>query len=217
LPEWLYDSVKLKGTGRMARAKVNGIFCLETGDWWGDLKKPSTVKPVLELLAQSHNKKVPFVHRDVATRPELEYYLKLWTKRAYQRYPILYLSFHGVPGEIGDWTKVLIGLDELEDLLRGKCKRRVIHFGSCNTLALHGIRINRFVRETKALAVSGYTGYIDWNESTAFEILLLSQLATGTALASVAGPKAVNRRLTKLAPGLCEHLNFRLVAGKPVK
>ena len=199
----------------MTRKKVNGIFCLETGDWWGDLKKPSTVRPILELLSQSHNNKVPFIHRDVATQPELEHYLTLWTKRTYQRYPILYLSFHGIPGAFGDWGKVIITLDELEDLLRGKCKRRVLHFGSCSTLALHGNRINRFVRETQALAVSGYTEWVDWNESSAFEILLLSQLATGTALASVAGPRAVGRRLKRLAPGLYENLKFRMVPGKP--
>jgi hypothetical protein len=201
----------------MPRKKVNAIFCLEVGDWWGDLKKPSSVKPILELLSQSHNSNVPYIHRDVGTRPELEHYLSLWTKRAYQRYRILYLSFHGLPGEIGDWGKVIINLDELEELLRGKCKGRVIHFGSCTTLALHGNRINRFVRETQALAVSGYTEWVDWNQSSAFEILLLSHYATGTALANIVGPIVVDKRLKQLAPGLYENLHFRLVAGKPAK
>ena len=74
----------------------NGIFCLE-GDWWGSLKhsKQSSVKPLLKLLNQYHSDNVPFIHRDVATRQELEHYLRKWTLKSYQRYPILYLAFHG--------------------------------------------------------------------------------------------------------------------------
>ena len=93
----------------------------------------------------------------------------------------------------------------------------MIHFGSCETLDLHGNRINRFIRETQVLAVSGYTKSVEWNESAAFELLLLSYMATKTALASVAGPRAVNKRLKKQAPGLYSGLNFRLVTGKPIK
>lgn len=54
-------------------------FCLE-GDWWNDLNRSSTVKPVLKLLCHAEEA-VTFVHRDAGTLEELHPYLGKWSQR----------------------------------------------------------------------------------------------------------------------------------------
>ncbi len=81
------------------RRKSKGIFCLE-GDWWGNLTRSSTVKPVLKLLSQAADEPVPYIHRDVGTLSELEHYLRRWSQKSFASYSILYLAFHGTEGAI---------------------------------------------------------------------------------------------------------------------
>ena len=65
--------------------------------------------------------------------------------------------------------------------LEGACKKRIIHFGSCGTLDIHGNRVRSFLQRTGALAVCGYKSEVDWMLSAAFEIIPSSP--TQTALA----------------------------------
>lgn len=39
--------------------------------------------------------------------------------------------------------------------------------------------INRFLKQTNALAVSGYTNEIDWMRSAAFDMIVMSEFAVG--------------------------------------
>ena len=120
-----------------ARTKVRGIFCLETD--WSEVRRPMSVEPMLALL-KSSPLAIPFIHRRVATKDGLDYYMKKWTQRAHADHPILYMAFHGVEGEVqfGDLRRraARVSLDHLEEMLRGKCAGRVIHFGSCATLGV---------------------------------------------------------------------------------
>ena len=68
------------------------------------------------------------------------------------------------------------GLRELAVLLEGACQGRVIHFGSCATLELHGNTLNRFMRDTGALALFSYRSDVDRLSSCAFDLLLLDAL-----------------------------------------
>ncbi len=188
----------------MASLKRKGIFCLET-DWWG-VKDTTTVEPVLHL------------HRGIGTRGEFEYYIQKVTTKGLSRYPVLYLGFHGEPGclYLGDLylgdrrgRKGLVTLDELADLLEGKCKGKVIHFGSCSTLDVHGQTLKAFLRKTNALALLGYRGTTDWLESAAFEGLLLGELQSRGVTRP--GMKALEKRVRKIAPGLYKALGFRMV------
>ena len=90
------------GNDTMAKRRrvdqTKGIFCLE-GNWFGT-KDRTTIEPVLRLLEMANDLRVPYVHFDVATREELEFRLKEWGKASFRNYPILYLAFHGNPGEI---------------------------------------------------------------------------------------------------------------------
>ncbi|MCB1232149.1 MAG: hypothetical protein KDN19_17920 [Verrucomicrobiae bacterium] len=194
----------------MSRASTKGIFCLE-GDWDRDLRTTITVLPFLELLAQVNRPPIPSIRRDIGTATEMEYYLKKWCQKRYARFPILYLGFHGDPGVLylGGDRRATVDLDWLEESLAGKCKGRLIHFGSCGTLATHGRRLNRFLRVTGAVGVCGYKVDVDWLLAAAFEIILLGVIQQFSLTRS--GLAAVDRRVRREAGGLTKDLAFRMV------
>ncbi|MGW8267409.1 MAG: DUF6642 family protein [Longimicrobiales bacterium] len=194
----------------MPSAKAKGVFCLE-GDWDPDLRHRATVGPVLELLDRSSFPAVPHIRRDVGTVEEFEYYLGKWTQRRYAAYPILYLGFHGGPEvlKVGDQRKGPVTLDWLEERLKGSCKGRLIHFGSCATLDTHGNRLRRFLQRTGAVAMCGYREDVDWMLSAAFELILLYQFQFNAL--TRAGMAAVNRRVRRGAANLARDLKFRMV------
>lgn len=149
-----------------------GIFCLE-GLWDNDLKKKSTVEPILQLLEL--NNKIPYIHKDCATVEEFNFYATKWSRKAYAKYPILYLAFHGEEGSIV-FPGTKYSLDDIASLLEGKCKSSIIVIGSCSVLNIDKRHLKRFILKTGALAICGYKIIVDWMRSTAFEVLLLSEL-----------------------------------------
>ena len=153
---------------------MDGIFCLE-GEWNQDLTKRDSVEPVLELLERLEIAK--YIHRDVATRDELDYYLAEWAgdRRRYRSFRVLYLAFHGEPGMI-DLGRDTIDLDTLAEPLAGRCGGRIIHFSSCLSLAAGDAELKRFAGTTGAIAVTGYEKEVGWLDSAAFEVLLLERL-----------------------------------------
>jgi len=183
-----------------------GIFCLE-GDWWG-VRDRTTVEPVFRLLEAHGDYRVPYIHRDIGTREEFEHYLSKWTLARLKDFPILYLGFHGDRGliRVGEGE---VQLEQLADLLQGKCSGRVIHFGSCSTLDVHGAKLNRFLRRTKALAICGYRSEPDWLQSSALDILLLGEMQY-VAMTKV-GMNRVRVMVRKQAPGLARKLGLRMV------
>ncbi len=192
------------------RPRVHGIFCLE-GEWWGTHDR-TTVEPALGLLRSYSGLQMPYLHRDVATRPELLHYLNKWTQRGMARYPILYLGFHGSPGEIyledrrrGDST---VTLADLEEELEGRCRKRLIYFASCGTVGVHGQTLNKFLRRTEAVAVVGYRADVEWIEAAAFDVLALGLL--GGLTLTRQGVRAWERRVRQRASGLARSLEFRV-------
>lgn len=201
-----------EGSKRRKRPRAKGVFCLE-GDWWGKVHQVSTVEPILSLINKWDPYYVPYVHRDVATRDELEYYLQAWAQRKLARYPILYLAFHGDPNviHIGDQrlSENTVTLDEMAALLQGRCRGRIIYFASCATLKLHGNAIRSFLKQTNALAVCGYRATVDWLDATAFELIVFSAMQQNAATA--AGARAMRRRIRERAPYLVRRLGFHMV------
>lgn len=186
-----------------------GIFCLE-GDWWNDLIKPSSIEPTLrqlETIGLRH------IHRDVGTREEFEYYLRKWSRGKHNRYPVLYLAFHGAPGSIlmGDLRRneSMADLKAIEESLKGACHNRVIYFGSCLTLDVHGARLNKFLKTTDALAVCGYAKEVDWVLSAALDLIIFRALSRQAF--TRAGMRAAERRIFKDSAGLARSLDFRMV------
>ena len=124
--------------------------------------------------------------------------------------PILYLAFHGKSRAIwlGERRENSLNLSELAELLDGSCRGRVIHFGTCGTLDIHGREINTFLRQTGALAVSGFKKDVDWLRSAAFEILVIDGLQEVSFTRP--GMRRFERKLKETAPGLFRNLGFRM-------
>ena len=73
----------------------NGIICLET-EWEHTVEKNRRsihTKPLLEFLEKSSG--CDIIYRRVATKNELQYYLRRFNLAKYDNYSIIYLSFHG--------------------------------------------------------------------------------------------------------------------------
>jgi len=201
-----------KGKIMSAPKHPKGIFCLE-GDWWG-IKDQTTVEPALELLSKYYANTPPvpspfYIHKDIGTIEEFEYYLKKWCLNKHSKYSILYLGFHGDPSVLYVGEKKKLTLDELELLLEGKCKNRFIHFGSCSTLLENGNKLNRFIRNTGVEGVCGYCRDVDWVTSAAFEILLLSELQDCSF--HLKSLKKFKERFIKDHSQLVKELEFRMV------
>jgi len=189
-----------------------GIFCLED-NWWNDPTKPCSVEPVLELLRNWSPYHVPYAHRNVESHGGLFEYLAKWKQKRYSKFPILHLAFHGNAQclIIGD-RRVrdnVVTFEELEDALAGACNKRIIHFSGCNVLEVHGKRINSFLKRTGALAVTGFTKYVDWLDSAAFEPLVFGSMQENPFTRS--GAKAIAANICTRSGGLAKRLGFKMV------
>lgn len=136
---------------------------------------------------------------------EFEHYLKKWVQKQNSIYKVLWLGFHGEQGALHVGDSGAYSLDRLAEFLEGKCHGRVIYFGSCSTMAIHGTKLRTFLKKTGAQAVIGYTRDVDWLESTAFELLLID------ALSLVARPSTAQRHILKNHGGLARRLGLRFV------
>ena len=188
----------------MPKRQKQGVLCLE-GNWdlYDRLTSTSTVRPVLDLLAGENQ--IKFIHKDVATGDELEFYLRKWLQTQYQAYNIGYLAFHGTPGAL--WVgKEEVTLNKLSEIIDGKGSGRILYFGSCSTLATdQEDEIKQFLKETKIKAVCGYNKDIDWIESAAFEVLLINALACYQRI------HAAHNYLQRDYPNLCKRLDFKMI------
>ncbi len=194
----------------LPQSKARGIFCLET-DWEGVAKAPS-VFPILGIL-RSSPLRIPAIHRHVATGDSFVHYLDKWVQRQHDHYPILYLALHGVEGEVQFGDLRLrdnhVTIDEFESHLAGRCKGRVIHFSSCRTMVAKESRLQRFLKATGAVAVSGYGLDIDWMRSAIVDLAVLSALQQNAFTA--AGLRAVRQRLLRRFGPELRSLRFRMV------
>ncbi len=177
------------------------------------MDKRSSVEPILSLLRQWDPFFVPYVHRDVGTRAEFDFYIRKWLTRRMSRFPILYLAFHGEENalRIGDPRRAInrVTLEELASAMEGRCEGRIIYFGSCGTLALHGNSINAFLRRTGALAVCGYRYDVAWLDSTAFEVMVLGAMQELSLTRR--GALAIRKRVQQRIPELARKLQFHMV------
>lgn len=189
------------------KGQTKGIFCIE-GLWDPDLRVSSSVQPLLDML--NLNALIDYIHVDTATHEEFEVYVKKWMQKRYDRYPILYIASHGTANGI-ELSGDEYSLDALSELMADKCANRFIMFSSCSTLRIGKRVLRRFLRRTGALAVCGYRVDVNWLRSTAFELLLLSQIQKHEF--SGRGAAAIEREATELARSFRD-LNFSIVTVK---
>ena len=191
-----------------------GVFCLETDHWYSQ-KDRTSVEPILRLLERLDDYEVPYLHKRVATRRELEHSLEAYFQRTFKTHPLLYLAFHGYSRNDGRQTGLVLHdgeleLDELADLMTGKCAHRIVYFGSCKTMDCDRRRLHSFLRKTGAIAMCGYREGVDWLESTAFDLLFLGKIQHET-LRRRDSIEIFNKSLNDAAPGLYNDLGFRMI------
>ena len=83
------------------------------------------MEPLLRLLETLKGYRVPYLYYDVGTREEFDFYLKKWGQAKFRdTHPILYLGFHGSPGEItvGEGRHSSVTLDEIAERLEGRSR-----------------------------------------------------------------------------------------------
>lgn len=185
------------------------VFCLE-GLWDDNLKSKSSIEPALELLSKHYPLK--YIHKNCATTTELEFYLSKWIQQRYKDYPILYLAFHGSEQTI-DLSDGSYTMDEVAEILSGKCSNRIIIFGSCGTLGIDKRHITRFLKNTGALAVCGYKTDIDWVMSSVHDILIIESLQDNEY--SLRGIDSISAKLRDIAKRF-KDLEFRVVTKKDI-
>jgi len=155
--------------------KKKGIYCLE-GLWdHRNIQDKSTVIPILDLLEKRGY--CNYIYHDCATKAELEFYLDKWrNKTINDKYPILYLAFHGDKASIFLTPKEKYSLTDLAEFLGEKCLGKVIYFGSCSTLDIDKRIIKTFLGKTGAIAAIGYKSDVDWIQSTACDLFVFEAL-----------------------------------------
>ncbi len=156
----------------MVRATNRGknIACLESL-WDKDIEHRLSVIPILELASKLNE--VKFAYLSCNTIDELVHHLNLLKKR--RGYGILFLAFHGKPGRI-ILNDTPVDLETLADFMGKGFENWVIHFCCCETMRVGEKRKILFLKQTKALMMTGYRTEIDWINGTAMDMLLLNFL-----------------------------------------
>ncbi len=150
---------------------TKNIACLESL-WNTDIEDRWSVRPILDVITNIQDLKL--AHLSCNTEPEFAYNLKMLGKR--KHYGILYLAFHGSPGEIYLADDTSISLEVLSDYMGERFQKRIIHFGSCRTVDVSEKRLRSFVETTQVTLVLGYSKDVDWIESSAMDLLIFQSL-----------------------------------------
>lgn len=153
---------------KLSAFRRKNIFCIE-GNWNNNLKGKTSIKSALDFL--EHNARIKYIHKNCSAIEQLESLLRDAVLKKYNRYGVIYFAFHGLPGELLVGKRQRISLEQIAAILQNKAQDRIIHFGSCSVLNVPRSRVNRFLKETGALAVSGYTKDVDFIPSTFLDIL----------------------------------------------
>ena len=170
----------------------NGIICLET-EWEHTIERNRRsihTKPLLDFLEKSSGCEI--IYRRVATKNELQYYLKRFNLAKYDNYSIIYLSFHGdthsifLEGEKGD--EAVLNLSDLAHLSDGVFKKE----------------LENFKIETGAKCISGYTKSVDGILSAINDIAYFDRIFNYVTM------KGLESVMNKLYSGLNDELGFKI-------
>lgn len=158
-----------------------GMFCIEgMGD---DESSELTFAHALKFLSDAAICDCSKIFHTANTRTQVINELRAWSSRHDWKYPILYLSFHGLDSGIHVQDPKGAGFDRVDlravsDVLKEGlgCSGTLVHFGACQTLACSHDDLRRFFSDTGASAISGYERDVRWVDSMAFELLFLHRL-----------------------------------------
>jgi hypothetical protein len=192
----------------MPKTYPKHVFCIE-GNWEEKLSRYATVKPVLELL--KINAGIKFIYRDCSTKAEMLYLIEKWQQQAYADYRILYLAFHGRPGELIIDKNTTVSLVELGDIinLSRRRHRRLVYFGACSFLKGHKRPIKSFLEKSGTRAVCGYETDVEWMKSAALDLIAINELQRFSM--THRGLTAAERSILESTRALAGRLGFRMV------
>ena len=188
------------------------IFCIE-GYWEHDRKKKTSVEKALEFLELNSNFKKTCLHS--STREELKEHIKEFKLKRSDEYSILYFAFHGSSNSLHIGKRQKINLQDsakenLADIINGAAAGKIIHFGSCSTLAMDRKEITKFRKDTGAVAISGYNKDIPFIESTFLDMLFFDLCQEFKA------PSAIDNHMKKNYRGLINRTGFKIYY-EPIK
>jgi hypothetical protein len=153
---------------RVSKFKKKHIFCIE-GNWTNTLKGKIGIQSALDFLED--NTHIRHIHKNCSTVEQLDALLKDAVLQKYKSYGIIYIAFHGHPGIIHVGKRQKISIDRIGEVLAGKARHKIIHFGSCSTLKISKNQVAELIEKTGALAISGYTKDVDFIPSTFLDML----------------------------------------------
>ena len=189
---------------------MNGIICLET-EWEHTIVKNRLslkTEPLLDFLKSSCLCKV--IYRRVATKSELQYYLRRFKNVEYIDYSIIYLSFHGdthsimLEGEPKNNRE--LSLEDLSIMADGCFENRFVHFSSCRTFGGGNTELEKFKSSTCALYISGYTTSVDSTLSAINDIAFFDQIFRFKKKKAL-----ISSAMNKYYEGLGKKLGFRIL------
>jgi hypothetical protein len=154
-----------------ARSHKKHIACVESL-WDGNIESRLSVVPLLELASRVDD--IRFSYLTCNTVEELEYNIKKFKRR--RGYGILYLSFHGRPGELVLDGQASVEIEKLAQYMGDGFANWAVHFGSCATIDVPHARISRFIVSTGVSIVLGYKRDVDWIDSAAIDLILFDRL-----------------------------------------
>lgn len=108
------------------------------------------------------------------TPTELEYLLKnIPTKN----FALLYFAVHGQPEKIqtGMFSEFEIPLHKLAKMMGTKFSGMAVHFASCAVMSSSSETIQEFMWNTGVAFVSGYTKYVDFEESSLADLAFINR------------------------------------------
>lgn len=185
-----------------------GIICIETE--WQITKRTNRLKlnteHLIKFVSEVYN--IPVIYRRVATKSELQFYLKQFLKSEYE-FSVLYFCFHGDTQSIHlEGDNIDLSLDDLIQMGTGVFKGKFVHFSSCRTLLGSPRKLTDFYENSQAKVVSGYTKSVDSYMSAVHDIALLGEYLSSSNVS------ALFKRMNHLYGGLEEKLGFRYFPDK---
>jgi hypothetical protein len=194
-----------------------GVYCIE--NWSASDASPDTVLPLLTFLRENGAAKA--IHQRISHPRELGHYLQRFANQTACR--VGYLALHGSRRHVHvgrrkvdlDTLITWSTLDEPDPPrmndddqqwvldLTGK----VLYLGSCATLRVSPRQLEELRRETGAIAICGYTRYVDFYEAAAVEVMLLIALSDATSKQRHSVGPAL-KRLWRRSGDLLDNLGF---------
>ncbi|NPD82140.1 hypothetical protein HPS57_09170 [Prevotella sp. PINT] len=182
-----------------------GIICVETE--FEVTKSKNKLNTNSEHLTKyiSEEFGIPYIYRRVATIEEFKYYIKQFKKKEYQKYNIVYFSFHGDTHSICFEGSGTYDMNELSGICEGCFEDKYVHFGSCRTLLGTEDVVRMFIEKTGARSVSGYTKSVNSSLCAIHDLGLIRELLTRKSLTPLF------KNLRHLYSGLEKALGFKYV------